>query len=412
MGIEMEEDIIKKVIKGEISLRKVDELVGDKRKAVEIRRKAIEEITGTSLENIGKYSIDVDRAMARNIENMIGVTQIPLGVAGPILVNGELAQGEFYIPLATTEGALVASVSRGCKAVTLSGGVRVRIIDDKMTRSALFKTSGIEESKRLVDWVKENETEIMKKAMETSRHLKMKRIETWIMGDNVWIRFVGETGDAMGMNMLTIATEHASSWIESEFPGDVTFLASSGNMCVDKKPSALNMITGRGKTVVAEAVIKRDVVERILKTTPEMMAEVGKRKNLIGSAMAGSLGFNAHFANIIAAIYLALGQDAAHVVEGSMGVSNFEVRDNDLYISVLLPAVQVGTVGGGTGLETQKEALSILGVAGGGDPPGTNAKKLAEIIGAAVLAGEVSLIGALAARHLGKAHKALGRGQK
>ncbi len=404
------EDLVKKVVNGEISLRKIDEFL-EGEEAVNLRRAAVERLTGADLSNIGKYTIDIERAVKRNIENMIGVAQVPLGVAGPVLIKGEYANGKYYLPLATTEGALVASVNRGCKAVTLSGGVKVRILDDKMTRAALFKTDGVEDAIELVNWINAHKEDIAKKAEETSHHLKIKSIETWVAGRNVWVRFSGETGDAMGMNMLTIATEHACSWIEDEF-GKAEFIAASGNMCVDKKPNALDFITGRGKTVAAEAEIDRDVVERILKTTPERMADVAYRKNLLGSAMSGSYGFNAHFANIIAAMYIALGQDAAHVVEGSMGISMFEVKDGKLYVSVLIPAVQVGTVGGGTGLNTQREALSILGIHGGGEPAGANAKKLAEIVGAAVLAGEVSLIGALAARHLGKAHKELGRGQK
>ncbi len=378
--------------------------------AVNIRREAIEKITGTKLENIGYYSLDVKRSTARNIENMIGVAQVPMGIAGPLKVNGELAKGEFYIPLATTEGALVASVNRGCKALTLSGGANVLVLEDKITRGVLFKAPNALEAKKFVNWVMENEKRIIEKTKEKSRHLKIRRIRHWIVGGNVWLRFEGETGDAMGMNMITIASEHACSWIEENYPGKITFLAASGNMCIDKKPSALNMITGRGKTVIAEAVIPRDIVERVLKTTPENMVDVAYRKNLIGSALAGSYGFNAHFANIIAAMYIALGQDVAHVVEGSHGFSLFEVQGKDLYASVTLPAVQVGTVGGGTGLGTQREALEILGVAGGGNPPGINARKLAEIVGATVLAGELSLIGALAARHLGKAHQELGRG--
>ncbi len=406
----MDNELLEKLVSGEIKLHEVENYTSPD-KAVELRRRAIERITGKKLDAIGQFHLDVERASARNIENMIGAIQIPLGVAGPLEISGEHAKGRFYIPLATTEGALVASTNRGCKAVTESGGARVFILDDKMTRSALFRLKSTKDAVEFKAWVNENKKRIMDIAMETSHHLKMGDIKIWIAGRNVWLRFEGETGDAMGMNMITIAVEHACSWIEKEFNG-AKFLSASGNMCVDKKPSAINMITGRGKTVIAEALIPREIVGKVLKTSPEAMVDVAYRKNLVGSALAGSYGFNAHFANIIAAMYLALGQDAAHVVEGSHGISLFEMEGENLHVSVTIPAVQVGTVGGGTGLDTQREALSILGVSGGGNPPGENSKKLAEIIGAAVLAGEISLIAALAAGHLGKAHKALGRGKK
>ncbi len=419
MDNEKEDKLIRELIEsikaGEAGIRDVDKLAGelglDPKRATNIRRRIIEKLTGTKLDNIGHFSLDVERATKRNIENMIGVAQLPMGIAGPLKVNGELAKGEFYIPLATTEGALVASINRGCKAISLSGGANVRVIDDKMTRAALFKVDSIEDAVGFRDWVIENFDKIVEKTKETSRHLRIREIRPWIVGKNVFLRFEGETGDAMGMNMITIAVEHACSWIEENYP-NAKFVSASGNMCIDKKSSALNSLTGRGKTVVADIVLPREVVKSILKTEPEKMVEVAYRKNLVGSALAGSYGFNAHFANVIAAVYIATGQDAAHVVEGSQGFSLMEMQGDELHASVMIPALQVGTVGGGTGLGTQREALEILGVAGGGNPPGTNAKKLAEIIGAAVLAGELSLIGALAARHLGKAHQELGRGKK
>ncbi len=404
------EEVLQKLERGEISLHKLGEVLGNENLATLARRLYLERKLGVKLPSIASTILDFDELVGRNIENPIGAIQIPLGIAGPLLIEGEYARGEYYIPLATTEGALVASINRGCKAVTLSGGVKTRVIYDGMTRAPCIWTPSIVEAVSLVKWVEEHLTDIKKVAESTTRHGKLKRVDPFITGNIVWLRFVFETGDAMGMNMVTIAVDKALEWIASNYPGEIRPIALSGNMCVDKKPSAINLIMGRGKTVIAEAVVKRDICQKVLKTTPEDIDCVNKTKNLLGSARACSLSFNAHYANIIAAIFIATGQDVAQVVESSMGYTWTEVRNGDLYISVTLPSLEVGTVGGGTRLPTQREALEILGVAGGGDPPGVNAKKFAEIVAAAVLAGELSLLAALAAGHLAKAHIKLGRG--
>ena len=403
-------EIVEKVVKGEIKFHELDNILGNSNEATLVRRLALEKILGTSLTNIAFTTIDWEEVVGRNIENPIGAVQIPLGVAGPLKVIGEYAKGDFFIPLATSEGALVASVNRGCKAINESGGAIARILSDGMARAPVFHVNSIIDGIELIRWINENFDKLKAEAESTTRHGKLIRIEPYITGNNVWLRCVYTTGDAMGMNMVTIATDRICKFIEKEF-GKAKCVSLSGNMCVDKKPSVLNMLHGRGKTVVAEAIIRRSVVRDVLKTEPESIVEVNVRKNLLGSARAGSISFNAHFANIVAAIFLATGQDAAQVVESSMGYTWTELSENgDLYISVTLPSLEVGTVGGGTRLPTQKEALKILGVYGPGDPPGTNAKKFAEIIAAAVLAGELSLLAALAAGHLAEAHKKLGRG--
>ncbi|NJE75657.1 hydroxymethylglutaryl-CoA reductase (NADPH) [Thermococcus sp. ES12] len=404
------EELVDKVASGEVKLHQVEKYTKDKRLATEVRRRALEKKLGVSLENIGHYSIDPEKVIGKNIENMIGVVQIPMGVAGPLKINGEYAKGEFYIPLATTEGALVASVNRGCSALTAAGGVRTTIIDDKMTRAPLLKCPDARKAREVAEWVKANIDYLQEKAVsKVTRHGKLRDVKPFIVGNNLYLRFEFETGDAMGMNMVTISSEEIMKVIEEEFP-DVKYLALSGNLCVDKKPNAMNFINGRGKTVIAEAVIPREIVEKKLKTTPELIAEVNYRKNLVGSAQAGSYGFNAHFANIVGAIFLATGQDEAQITEGSHGITLAEVTpEGDLYISITMPSLEIGTVGGGTRVPTQREALSIMGVAGGGEPAGTNAKKFAEIIAGAVLAGELSLLAAIAAKHLAKAHKELGR---
>jgi len=227
------------------------------------------------------------------------------------------------------------------------------------------------------------------------------------LGDAVYPRFVYDTKDAMGMNMATIATRAACERIEAETPAEL--VALSGNLCSDKKPAAINAIEGRGRTVAADVLVPTEVVEERLHTTPEAVAEVTTRKNHVGSAKAGSLGFNAHVANVVAAVFLATGQDAAQVVEGANAITTAEARGDGLYVSVTLSSLEVGTVGGGTKLPTQAEALDLLGVRGGGDPPGSNADALAEYVAAGALAGELSLLSALASRHLSSAHEELGR---
>lgn len=402
----MNRELLEKVKRGEISFHEIEKML-DPDASIELRRTAVSELTGTTFDHISDYSMDIENVTKRNIENMIGAIQVPLGVAGPLRIKGEYARGDYYIPLATTEGALVASADRGSSVITVSGGANVRIFKDEMTRAPVFRTKDIIGAKKLVGWVDENFVMLKQKAQSTTRFGELISINAFTTGRNVFLRFSYDTKDAMGMNMVTIATDAAVDLILSE--NDVELVALSGNMCSDKKPAAINAILGRGKTVSADVFMLKETISDILKTTPEKMAEVNYRKNLLGSARAGSLGFNAHAANIAAAMFIACGQDAAHVVEASNAITTMELTDDGLYCSVTLPSLNVGTVGGGTRIATQLECLNMIGVAGAGDPPGTNAKKLAEIIAAAVLAGEISLLGALSARHLARAHAALGR---
>lgn len=398
--------IVQKLVKGELKLHQIDLPAA---RAVELRTLAIEKLTGASLDELRNYTIDPEPISQRNIENMIGAVQVPVGIAGPLRVNGEHAKGDFFVPLATTEGALVASASRGCKAITSSGGATVRILKDEMTRAPVFRVRGIVEARRVTEWVSKSENlENLRAAVkETTKHGDLLRIDPYVVGDSIYLRCAFDTKDALGMNMVTIATDRLADIIQEAL--NITMVALSGNMCADKKPAAINLIEGRGKSVVAEAILQRSIVEEELKTTSEMITEVHYRKNIMGSIKAGALGFNAHAANIVAAIFIATGQDVAHVVEGANAITSFQMRGEEVYASVTMPSLQVGTVGGGTRVEPQKECLSILGVAGGGDPPGANAKKFAEIICSAVLAGEISLVAALAARHLARAHATLGR---
>lgn len=347
-----------------------------------------------------KNSIITEDNSKPNIENLIGSAQVPLGIAGPLKVNDE----EFFIPLATTEGALVASVARGCKVVNESGGATSIVLKNQQTRSILFKVNKLEDVKNLQEWVN-NKFEELKQVGEVDEpFIKIVKIDFYSVGLNVWLRVCANTNDAMGMNMVTIASKKIAEHVQNNFKGDVEFISETGNMCVDKKPAAMNLINTRGKKVTASVLIPNSVVNDVLKTTSEKLIDMNYRKNLLGSAASGSLGFNAHFANIIAAMFIATGQDVAHTVDGSLGFTTVEKAKEGVNFSVTLTSLQVGTVGGGTGLPTQKEALAIMGVAGPGNPAGSNSKKLAEIVASAVLAGEISLLGALCSKELANAH--------
>ena len=405
-------ETIEKLERGEIRFSELDKVVGNKNLATIIRRKYLEKKYNVSLSSIAHTIIDFEEVIGRNIENPIGAAQIPIGVAGPLKIVGEHVKGEFYIPMATTEGALVASVSRGAKAVSLSGGAYSLVLRDGMTRAPLFKLPNVRKAKEFVEWVKEHFEDIKKVAESKTRHGKLISIDPFVAGNNVWLRFRYTTGDAMGMNMVTIATDAACRFIEENFQ-EAKLMALSGNMCSDKKPTYINVLLGRGKTVVSEAVLKKDVVKEVLKTDTDTMIEVNIRKNLLGTSFAGGIGQNAHAANIIAAIFIATGQDVAQVVESSITYTWMEeTPEGDLYVSVTLPSLEVGTVGGGTWLPTQREALALLGVQGSGEETGLNAIRFAEIVAATVLAGEINLIAAIASGVLARAHEKLGRGKK
>ena len=376
--------------------------------AIRVRREYIEQETGTKMENIGIFSIDVERVVKRNCENMIGTVQVPLGVAGPIAIKGGYAQGNFWLPLATTEGALLASVNRGCSAITKAGGAEVRVLHDGMTRAPLFAVDSVVHAAEVCDWVAAHRDELRAAAEATTSHGKLIDIVTFVAGTSVFVRLEFDTKDAMGMNMVTIASAKVADLV-AEGTG-ARLIALSGNMCTDKKPAAINAIMGRGRSTVAGVALSHELIAQVLKTDAKTIHEVNYRKNLVGSARAGAMGFNAHAANVVAAMFIACGQDAAHAIDGSTCITTVDLTDTGIYVAVTLPSLPVGTVGGGTGVETQQECLRILGVAGSGDPPGTNARKLAEIIAAGVLAGELSLLGALASQHLARAHQKLGRG--
>ena len=356
-------------------------------------------------------------------ENVVGTVPLPVGLAGPLLIDGV----EYQIPMATTEGCLVASVNRGCKVLSQSGGVTTVLLNEGMTRAPVVKMPDIKSTAHLRSWLKEtkNYDKIKTIFNGTSRFCRLTNIEPFQAGCFLYIRFVATTGDAMGMNMVSRACEAALSHILSNFP-ECRLLSLSGNVCSDKKSAAVNWLMGRGKTVISEAVIDREIVCNMLRTTPENLVKLNTAKNLIGSAVAGATsgGFNAHAANILAALYIATGQDVAQVVESSNCITILEVTGDtpltsvsekphggDLHITCTLPTLEVGTVGGGTVLSPQKSCLDILGVSGSGKNSGDNARQLAKIAAAGVLAGELSLLAALATNQLMPAHLRLNRSQ-
>ena len=411
------QDLAERVREGDLRIHEL-EAHADHDTAAEARRLLVERETDAELEAIGDYAFPAERADP-NIENMIGAAQVPMGVVGPVPVNSEAtdsdggaADGEYYLPLATTEGALLASVNRGLGVLRSAGGAEARVTKNGMTRAPVFRVDGVAEAAETVEWVEDNLETLREAAESTTSHGELLDIEPYVVGDSVFLRFAFDTKDAMGMNMATIATGEACEVVEAETPASL--VALSGNLCSDKKPAAINAVEGRGRSVTADAVIPGELVEERLHTTADAIAEANTRKNLIGSAKAGSLGFNAHAANVVGAAFLATGQDEAQVVEAANTITTMDARERedgttDLYASVSLASLEVGTVGGGTKLPTQAEALEILGLRGGGDPPGSNADALAEIIAVGALAGELSLLGALSSRHLASAHEDLGR---
>ncbi len=397
--------LVAAVENGELRLHELEQHA-DADVAAEARRRLVTAETGADLGTVGEYAFDPADAEP-NVENMIGAVQVPMGIVGPIEIDGGAVEGSKRLPLATTEGALVASINRGCAAIRAADGATARVLKNAMTRAPVFRVRDVAEASETAAWVRANADRLAEAAESTTSHGELREVTPYIVGDNVFVRFGYETRDAMGMNMATIATEVACEIIAESTPAEL--VALSGNLCSDKKPAAINSVEGRGRTVAADVEIPREIVETYLKTTPEAITEANTRKNLVGSAKAGSLGFNAHAANTIAAAFLATGQDIAQVVEGSNAITTADVREGNLYASLTIASLEVGTVGGGTKLPTQTEALDVVGVGGSGDPAGSHADALAEVITTAALAGELSLLGALASNHLASAHEELGR---
>ncbi|XP_076322516.1 3-hydroxy-3-methylglutaryl-coenzyme A reductase-like isoform X2 [Tachypleus tridentatus] len=403
-----DEEVLMLVENKVIATYKLESVLNNPERGVHIRRKFIAKSSNyyEALEGLPYTNYDYHLVMGACCENVIGYVPIPVGVAGPLLLDNKT----YYVPMATTEGCLVASTNRGCRALSLSGGVHSSIVASGMTRGPVVRLPSAQEAGEVVRWLKKEENyHILKTAFDsTSRFARLQRISTRIAGRYLFIRFKAATGDAMGMNMVSKGTEVSLYKLQKIFP-NIEVISLSGNYCTDKKPSAVNWIEGRGKSVVCEAEIPAKVVKNVLKTSVQTLIDVNISKNLIGSAIAGSIGgFNAQAANIVTAIFIATGQDPAQNVESSNCITLMEPsgeNGENLHISCTMPSIEIGTIGGGTVLSPQAACLDLLGVRGASvADPGQNAATLASVVCGTVLAGELSLLSALAAGHLVRSH--------
>jgi hydroxymethylglutaryl-CoA reductase (NADPH) len=366
------------------------------------RRDFAREHTGAELEHTAKYSFD-PAAVAGNVEHFIGVAQVPIGLAGPLRVNGEHATGDFYVPLATAEGTLVASYNRGMKLLHEAGGVTTTVMDDRMQRAPAFIFASAREARRFGEWLTEHFDEIRQAAEQTTRSGRLQDIEQYSASRILFTRFNYTTGDAAGQNLTGKATQAACRWIADHYEGIEHYLLES-NFATDKKSSQVNMLRTRGKRVVAEATIPDALFGRIMNSSTELMFQARQVSNL-GGFMSGVNNNGAHSANGITAIFIATGQDAANVAESSAAFIYAERHENgDYYYSVTIPSLIVATYGGGTGLPTQREGLELLGCYGAG-----KVRKFAEIVAATVLCGELSLGSAIVAEEWVQAHDLYGR---
>ena len=366
------------------------------------RREFIASWSGTDLNHTGQYSFD-PAVLPGNIENFTGVAQVPIGFAGPLRIDGEHARGDFYVPLATTEGTLVASYGRGMRLLSETGGVKTTVVEQAMQRAPVFTFSDAREARDFGHWVEENFDAIKEAAEQTTRFGKLLKIEQYSVGSMKYLRFNFHTGDAAGQNMVGKATYAACEWIREAFPGGAHYILS-GNIDTDKKHSHVNVLNARGRRVVAEAVIPDEAMRRIMGVDNRSLFRSRQFSN-VGALLAGSANNGAHAANAITALFIATGQDVANVSESHTAIVYTQLLENDdYYWSITLPSLIVATCGGGTGLPTQREALELLGCYGPG-----KADRLAEIVAATVLAGETSLSGAILAGDWVSSHEQFGR---
>ncbi len=370
------------------------------------RRAVVETNSGHALHHTGQYSISPE-ALPGNIEGFSGIVQVPMGFAGPLLVHGEQAQGEFYVPMATTEGTLVASFSRGMSLTRKAGGIITTVIDDAMQRAPVFVFNDARAARDFGQWVTQHFEHIKAAAETTTNSGKLRDIEQYAASKMRWLRFNMTTGDAAGQNMVSKATHAACQWILAQQPAGLEHFTLAANFDTDKKHSAVNNLHSRGKRVVAEITIPAELFQPIMHCDAKDLMYQRGLSNL-GGFISGSVSNGAHFANGIAAIFLACGQDIANIAESGAGFVYTELKDNgDYYMSVTIPSLIVATYGGGTGLPTQRECLQAMDCYGTG-----KVNKLAEIIAATVLCGELSLSSAIVSNEWVSSHDAYGRNRK
>lgn len=338
-----------------------------------------------------------------NIENYIGTTKIPLGVIGPLRVNGLNANGDYFVPMATSEAALIASYGRGAEVCSKAGGISAVVVREGVLRTPAFIFDNMMSSGNFISWIADHTNEIKAAAESTTRFGKLVLIEPFMDVDVVFLVCRFTTGDAAGQNMVTVATQEMCNYIVDNCPIKPKNWFIEANFSGDKKASYLGMHSGRGRKVTASVLISNEIIKRHLRVDPQVMLTYGKVAGL-GAVLSGQHGAQAHYANGLAALYLATGQDAACVAESAVGFTRMEPRDDGLFFSVTMPSIIVGTVGGGTALPSQASGLSILGLKGAG-----NAKALAEVTAAVCLCGEISIIAAISAGHFTNAHQKLAR---
>ncbi|GAB4154623.1 MAG: hydroxymethylglutaryl-CoA reductase [Cyanobacteria bacterium J069] len=335
-----------------------------------------------------------------NIENFIGTVKVPIGIAGPLRVNGLFAQGDYYLPLATTEAALVASYSRGAHLLTAAGGCTTLLLSEGIGRAPGFAFANLTEAGKFVVWAIAQQDTFRQVAEATTSHGKLIDLRVTVEGNHVYLDFQFTTGDASGQNMVTIATQAICDYIQAHAPVQPRFAFVEANLSGDKKASAQSFLSVRGKKVTAEVTLAAELVQKCLHATPAAMVDYW-RMSAIAGTLTGTIGVQGHYANGLAALYLACGQDVACVAESAVGVTRFEVTpDGCLYAAVTLPNLVVGTVGGGTGLPSQHACLELLKLAGSG-----HARAFAEVCAALLLAGELSIIGALTSGEFTRAHE-------
>lgn len=366
------------------------------------RRAFATERTATSLRHVGSYSLD-PASLPGNIENFIGVAQVPIGLAGPLTVHGEHAVGDFFVPMATTEGTLLASYNRGMRLIRECGGATTTVVDDRMQRAPVFTFADAHQARDFGDWIRANEAQLAAVADATTRVGRLRDIEQYAVGPLRFLRFDFTCGDAAGQNMTGKATLAACAWIEQNYPEPIHYLLS-GNIDTDKKHSQLNTLHTRGKRVVAEIIVRKDVIKDLMGVDTAALFQA-RQISHTGAFLAGASSNGAQAANALAALFIATGQDAANVAESHAAITYAQLLDNgDYYWSVTLPSLIVATYGGGTGLATQRECLELLGCYGEG-----KAYKLAEICAAVVLAGDISLSAAVLHGDWVAAHDSFGR---